>query len=165
MSGFPAASSSCASSATTACSTVADRPQWRTISGGSRSYVEPLTPPLRRPASAPATRSQRIERGADGVRVAHAGGPARDFDQVVLACHSDQALALLADPPAEDARSWAPSVPATTTWCCTPTPALLPRRRRAWSSWNYRLRPGGDELPVYLRHEPPAAPGRRTPSA
>src|SRR3954463_12578977 len=74
-----------------------DRPRWRTVAGGSRSYVEAITAPwrdrirLRAPV-------RSIERLDDGVRVAADGCESEEFDQVVIAAHSDQALAMLADP-------------------------------------------------------------------
>ncbi len=73
-----------------------DRPRWRTITGGSRSYVEALTRPWRERLrlSAPVT---EVTRHADHVAVSSRGGEPERFDAVVLATHSDQALALLAD--------------------------------------------------------------------
>src|SRR3954452_13648992 len=74
-----------------------DRPRWRTVQGGSRSYVEAITAPwrdrirLRAPV-------RSIERLDDGVRIAADGCETERFDEVVIAAHSDQALAMLADP-------------------------------------------------------------------
>ncbi|MFM7785779.1 MAG: NAD(P)/FAD-dependent oxidoreductase, partial [Gammaproteobacteria bacterium] len=78
-----------------------DRPQWHTLIGGSRSYLEPLTRPLAANIRC-STAVRRVTRDADGVSLAGDEGLIGRFDQVVLACHSDQALAMLADPtPAE----------------------------------------------------------------
>ncbi|HEY3492816.1 MAG TPA: FAD-dependent oxidoreductase, partial [Solirubrobacterales bacterium] len=74
-----------------------NRPHWRTVSGGSRSYVEAIVAPWRdRVRTGAAVR--RIERLPDGVRVLAEGCESEEFDRVVIATHSDQALAMLADP-------------------------------------------------------------------
>ena len=114
------------------------RPRWRTVTGGSARYVEALTAPfadrirLRTPVCA-------IERFADRVEVTPAGGEPEAFDEVVIAAHADQALALLADPtPAE--REILGAFPYQANEAVLHTDRrLLPRRRRAWASWNYHL--------------------------
>jgi predicted NAD/FAD-binding protein len=114
------------------------RPRWRTVSGGSESYVRALTQPwhhrlrLRTPV-------QAIERSPEGVTVKPHGGETEHFDEVVIATHSDQALALLADPSAREreilgALPYQPNVAVLHS-----DEHLLPRRRRAWASWNYHL--------------------------
>ncbi|MDQ6745094.1 MAG: FAD-dependent oxidoreductase [Actinomycetota bacterium] len=115
-----------------------DRPHWRTISGGSARYVEALTAPwrdrlrLRTPVHA-------IERAADHVRLTAAGAEPERFDHVVVATHSDQALGLLHDrTDAEDELLRA--IPYQQNEAVLHTDvSLLPRRRRAWASWNYHL--------------------------
>jgi predicted NAD/FAD-binding protein len=86
---------------------------------------------------------ERIERHPGHVVPKVRGRPTQQFDQVVLACHSDQALALLADPtPAErevlGAIGWQDNDVVLHT-----DASLLPRRRRAWASWNYHRDPDG----------------------
>ena len=115
-----------------------DRPGWRTIRGGSTRYVEALTASffdrirLRTPVAA-------IQRADDSVLVTLQGGGTASFDQVVLATHSDQALALLTDPSARE-REILGAVPYQTNEAVLHTDKrLLPRRRRAWASWNYHL--------------------------
>ncbi len=117
-----------------------DRPRWRTVSGGSISYVEAITAPwrdrirLRAPV-------QRIERIGSGVRIEAEGCESEDFDQVVIATHSDQALALLADP-SEAEHEILGAIPYQRNEAVLHTDtALLPRRRAAWSSWNFHLTP------------------------
>ena len=116
------------------------RPRWRTIAGGSRRYVRALTDPLgdRLRLRAPVS---RIERDDDGVRVTVAGQgsePER-FDHVVVAAHSDQALGMLADP-SDAERELLGAIPYQLNRAVLHTDAsLLPRRRRAWASWNYHL--------------------------
>jgi uncharacterized protein len=114
------------------------RPRWRTVTGGSHRYVEALTRPWRdrMRLNTPVRAIRRLE---DRVEVTCAGGMHEEFDAVVLAVHADQALALLADPsPREhDLLSAFPYQPNEAV-LHTDT-ALLPRRRRAWASWNYHL--------------------------
>jgi predicted NAD/FAD-binding protein len=114
--------------------TVDRRPQWRVVTGGSRRYVEALTAPFRDRIRL-RTPVRRVVRLADGVLVN--GEP---FDRVVLACHSDQALAVLVDPsPREREILGALPYQANDVLLHTDT-SILPRRRRAWGSWNYRVR-------------------------
>jgi uncharacterized protein len=117
-----------------------DRPQWRTIVGGSRSYVDAVVRPWR-DRLRPATPVSAVRRFDDHVTVTPRGGAAERFDEVVLACHSDQALALLADASAREheilgAIAYQPNEAVLHT-----DARLLPRRRRAWASWNYHLLP------------------------
>ncbi len=114
-----------------------DRPSWRTITGGSIEYLRKLTAPLadRIRLSTPV---RAIRRAADRVEIV-TDGPAERFDQVVLATHSDQALALLADPaPEEREILGAMRYQPNETTLHTDT-SVLPRTRRAWASWNYHV--------------------------
>ncbi|HET9593648.1 MAG TPA: FAD-dependent oxidoreductase, partial [Solirubrobacterales bacterium] len=115
-----------------------DRPKWRTVSGGSRSYVEAIVAPWRDRVRTGAP-VRRIERVPDGVRIEADGCESEEFDQVVVAAHSDQALALLGDPtPAE--REILGAIPYQRNEAVLHTDAsLMPRRRAAWSSWNFHL--------------------------
>ena len=121
---------------------VNDRPQWYTLVGGSRSYIPLLTAPYASRIRL-ATPVRGIRRLRDGVEVRSQLGVER-FDEVVLACHADQALALLEDPsPAE--REILGALPYQDNEVVLHTDTrLLPRRPRAWASWNYRL-DGRDE--------------------
>jgi predicted NAD/FAD-binding protein len=119
---------------------LSDRPRWRTVSGGSISYVEAIAAPWRDRVRLRAP-VRRIERLADGVRIEAEGCESEDFDQVVIATHSDQALALLADPSAAE-REILGAIPYQRNEAVLHTDAsLLPRRRAAWSSWNFHLTP------------------------
>lgn len=127
--------------------TVFDQPQWRVIVGGSRSYVAPLVAPFRdrirldSPAKA-------IRRLPDRVEVASRAGT-EEFDEVVLATHSDEALALLEDP-SDDERAILSAIPFQENEAVLHTDtSLLPDARRAWAAWNYRiLRDGAERVPV-----------------
>lgn len=115
-----------------------DRPRWRTVCGGSRSYVEAIAAPWRERLRLAAP-VRRIERLADRVRIEAEGCESEEFDQVVIATHSDQALALLGDPsPAE--REVLGAIPYQDNEAVLHTdPSLMPRRRPIWSSWNFHL--------------------------
>jgi len=115
-----------------------DRPQWRTVSGGSRSYVEAIVAPWRDRVRTGAP-VRRIERGPDGVRIEAEGCETEAFDQVVIATHSDQALEMLGDP-SEAERELLGAIPYQRNEAVLHTDAsLMPRRRAAWSSWNFHL--------------------------
>ena len=116
---------------------VSDRPQWYVIEGGSSAYVEPLTRDFLQHirSNCPV---QRIERDVSGVTVHSAAGSER-FDKVVLACHSDQALALLAKPSEAEQQILGALPYAENDVVLHTDTRLLPRRPLAWASWNYRL--------------------------
>jgi predicted NAD/FAD-binding protein len=118
-----------------------DRPRWRTVSGGSSSYVRAISEPWRDRVRLGAP-VRRIERLPDGVRIEAEGCESEEFEQVVLATHSDQALALLADP-SEPEREILGAIPYQRNEAVLHTDtSLLPRRRAAWSSWNFHLTEG-----------------------
>jgi len=117
---------------------VNDRPQWRVIKGGSRSYIGPLTAPF---ASRIRTNSpvHRVERDDFGVDLLLDDGHRARFDAVVFACHSDQALALLAAPTREE-REVLGAIPYQPNLAVLHTDErLLPTRRHAWAAWNYHI--------------------------
>ena len=115
--------------------------KWQVIQGGSRNYVEPLTRPFRDRVrlNSPV---EWVKRDAGGVEVKALGMEIEQFDRVVIATHSDQALGLLADP-SEQEREILGAFPYQHNSTVLHTDAsLLPRRRAAWASWNYYLPPG-----------------------
>jgi predicted NAD/FAD-binding protein len=117
---------------------VDDRPQWRVIRGGSRSYVEPLTAPFRERIHLN-TPVVRIVRDEQGVTLQTATGSEARFDAVVLACHSDQALAMH-DKPTHVEREILGAIPYQENETILHTDAaVLPRARRAWAAWNYHI--------------------------
>jgi uncharacterized protein len=129
---------------------VSDRPQWRTIQGGSRRYVERLIAPFREKVRLN-TPVRGVTRHADHVDV-HLDQGTQRFDALFLACHSDQALALLADPtPAE--REVLSAIPYQANQAVLHTDtSLLPKRRLAWAAWNY-LMPDGPGGRVRLTYD------------
>src|SRR3954451_11577504 len=114
----------------------AERPQWRTVAGGSRTYVDAITRPLRLRTDAPVTSIARFE---DRVEVQVGDATPEAYDEVVLATHSDQALCMLADANDREHEILG-AIPYQPNEAVLHTDrALLPRRRRAWASWNYHL--------------------------
>ncbi len=111
-------------------------PGWRYVVGGSRTYVEALTAPFRdriRTSTAVAS----IGRTPAGVEVELDDGSREWFDEAVVACHSDQALRMLADPSIEEAEILS-AIPYQENEVVLHTDAsLLPRRRSAWAAWNF----------------------------
>jgi len=120
-----------------------DRPVWRTVTGGSRSYVRVLADAI--PAVVKGCEGLAVRRAADSVEILDRAGHSRRFDQVVVATHADQAVKLLADPdPAENALLG--SFKYIDNAAVLHSDArLMPRRRRVWSSWNYMTACDGDE--------------------
>jgi predicted NAD/FAD-binding protein len=115
-----------------------DRPRWRTITGGSARYVDALVAPWRHSLRLE-TPVQAIHRHDDHVLVKPAGGEPERFDEVIVAAHSDQALAMLADATDRE-HELLGAIPYQPNEAVLHTdPSLLPRRRRAWASWNYHL--------------------------
>jgi predicted NAD/FAD-binding protein len=115
-----------------------NRPQWRVVRGGSARYVERLVAPMHEHLHLGCP-VRRVRRGPRGVELLVGDGVRHAFDAVVFATHGDQALALLEDPtPAErdvlGAIRYQPNDVVLHT-----DASLLPRRRRAWASWNYHL--------------------------
>ncbi len=122
---------------------VNNRPQWCVIEGGSSRYIEPLTASFREHIRLDCP-VQRVERDEAGVLIHSAAGSER-FDKVVFACHSDQALQLLASPSRAE-REILQALPYADNDVVLHTDTrLLPRRRLAWASWNYRLDASGDK--------------------
>jgi predicted NAD/FAD-binding protein len=120
-----------------------DRPLWRTVTGGSARYVERLTAPFRDRIRVN-TPVEWIRRQPGSVFLKAQGIEAQRYDAVFLACHSDQALQLLADPtPAE--REVLGAIPYQRNEAILHTDArLMPRRRLAWACWNYHSLPERD---------------------
>jgi predicted NAD/FAD-binding protein len=110
------------------------RPQWRVVVGGSNAYVRAMRRAWRVDVRTGAP-VERVRRDAEGVEVFAAGSVDR-FDQIVLACHSDDALALLADANASE-REVLGAIPYQCNDVVLHTDAsLLPRNRKAWAAWN-----------------------------
>jgi predicted NAD/FAD-binding protein len=120
---------------------VSNRPQWHTVAGGARHYVDKIVAGVAdKRLNCPV---QQIRRDADGVSVTSAGQTER-FDKVVIATHSDQALALLADASAQE-RVTLGAIGYQANRAVLHTDAsVLPRHKRAWAAWNYQRAPHAD---------------------
>ncbi|TYO90449.1 NAD(P)/FAD-dependent oxidoreductase [Oceanicella actignis] len=129
---------------------VSGQHQWWTVAGGSISYVERLAADLRRRGvdlriGAPVA---AVLRGEGGVRVRAAGAEPERFDEVVFACHADVALRLLADAAPEERAALSAVRFQDNRAVLHADAALMPRRRKAWSAWNYVSGRGGGDAGV-----------------
>lgn len=122
---------------------VGNRPIWRTVRGGSRRYLQALLADahLETVTNAGIT---GVRRDPGGVDIGFADGSRRRFDQVVMACHADEALALLEDRSAAEAGLLANFRYVTNHAVLHTDTSFMPRRQHLWSSWNY-LRSGAGE--------------------
>jgi len=117
---------------------VANRPQWWTVSGGARHYVDKITAQIHdKRLNTPV---QAVVRDADGVDIVTEGRSER-FDKVVLATHSDQSLALLAEPSQQE-RQVLSAIRYQPNRAVLHTDAsVLPANKLAWAAWNYERAP------------------------
>jgi predicted NAD/FAD-binding protein len=130
---------------------VADRPQWWTVAGGARHYVDKIVAGI--DDKRLDTPVLAIRRDASGVRVRTAGGW-ESFDKLVLATHSDQALALLGDGASPEEREVLGAIRYQPNRAVLHTDAsVLPHNKLAWAAWNYeRAADAGDEPSVCLHY-------------
>ncbi|MTH96684.1 NAD(P)/FAD-dependent oxidoreductase [Roseibium sp. RKSG952] len=153
-----------------------DRPTWRTVSGGSRTYVNRLIAPLAGNIRL-GTPVTQIRRFPDHVRVTDSSGHSDSFDQVILASHTDQSLAMLGDPTPQERDILGNMRYRPNTVYLHRDESLMPKRKRVWSSWNYmstlETDAGGDvtvsywmnrlqnldhSKPLFVTLNPPSAP-------
>lgn len=119
--------------------TVTDQPQWYTIVGGSKSYLAPLTHPFQHKIFTRCAVTS-VKRTGTGVILNTSRFSEQEFDEVIFACHSDQALRLLVDPSTAE-NDILSAIPYTQNSVVLHSDtALLPQSVRAWASWNYLLR-------------------------
>jgi predicted NAD/FAD-binding protein len=117
------------------------RPRWHTVEGGSWSYVRALTEPIRDRIRTDSP-VERVLRHDDRVEVTVRGEMPESFDHVVIAAHSDQALAMLGDPEPVEAELLGAIAYQPNHAVLHTDETVMPARRAAWASWNYRA--GGD---------------------
>ncbi|RYF35581.1 MAG: NAD/FAD-binding protein [Comamonadaceae bacterium] len=121
---------------------IANRPQWRTVAGGSRHYVRKITAGIvDKRLSTPV---RRVTRTANGVLVSTDAAIER-FDHVVLATHSDQTLAMLADADAAEAAALGAIRYQPNHAVLHTDASVLPQRRAAWAAWNYERAAADDQ--------------------
>jgi len=124
---------------------IANRPQWYVIEGGSRSYIDGLTRSIKDIRLG--TPVQRVTRHASHVEITSATGT-EVFDEVIFACHSDQALALLNDPSPQESKVLGAMKYRANDVVLHTDKTLLPKRKNAYASWNYCIDPQVDTLPT-----------------
>jgi hypothetical protein len=154
-----------------------DRPVWRTVAGGSRSYVEKMMSGFRDQVRLGCAVTS-IERTPHGVIVHDSHGNHDSYDHAVIAAHSDQALAMLSDADARERAILGAIGYSPNTVYLHRDPRLMPKRRRAWASWNFlrcqrqgrtendvavtywmnRLQGIADDKPLFVSLNPPFAP-------
>ncbi|MBU1377427.1 MAG: FAD-dependent oxidoreductase [Alphaproteobacteria bacterium] len=115
---------------------IVGRGLWRTVDGGSRAYVSKLVAAFQGEARKGA-RVAGVRRDANGVELRLASGSRERFDQVVMATHGDTALGLLDDPSAEETRLLGAFKYSRNMIALHTDTVLMPKRRRAWTSWNH----------------------------
>ena len=154
---------------------IADRPVWRTVTGGSRSYVSRLVKPFADRIRLD-TAIRKVERFDGGVAVTDSKGRTERYDHIVMATHADQALAALADASDRERELLGPFRYSRNLAVLHTDDSFMPKRRAVWSSWNYigvRNARGGDvcvtywmnrlqnissERPLFVTLNPPSPP-------
>lgn len=115
-----------------------DRPTWRVIKGGSREYVRKLVRGHRDRIRLNSPVYQ-VSRSATGVQIRSAGSEVETFDAVFFACHSDQALAMIANPTAVEADVLGAMRFQANEAILHTDASLMPKRRKVWAAWNYHV--------------------------
>lgn len=118
---------------------VADRPQWSVIKGGSRQYVRALLERLQPEQIKLNSPVQWVSRTPEGVTLQFVDGRIEHFDQVVFACHSDQALTLLKDATEKERQVLGGIAYQNNEVILHTDERILPKRKAAWAAWNYHL--------------------------
>ncbi len=127
---------------------LSDRPIWRTVAGGSRSYVSRLCAPFKQSMRL-SSGVTAIRRDAQGVLIRTSDGNVERHDEVVIATHAPQALALLEDPSDSERALLGAMRTAPNRVVLHRDARLMPRRRAAWASWNYIGGPDGKLCVTY----------------
>jgi predicted NAD/FAD-binding protein len=117
---------------------IADRPQWFVIPNGSRSYLAPLCEPFKDNIVVNAE-IESITRDSGVVQLHFLDNTIQTFDEVVIACHSDQALYLLGDANKDETDILSAMTYSDNSVILHTDINLLPKRKMAWASWNYQL--------------------------
>ena len=117
---------------------IADRPQWYVVPNGSRSYLAPLCKPFKESIRLNANITG-VTRSNDKVQLHFNDAPTETFDEVVIACHSDEALSLLDDASKEEHIVLSAMPYSENSVVLHTDKNLLPKRQKAWASWNYQL--------------------------
>mgnify|MGYP000259409140 CR=1 FL=1 len=159
-------------------SQLTNRPQWRTIPGGSIGYVSKIAQSLSGKVRLN-SRIHKVIRQHDGILIEDHHGSREHFDQIVLACHADQALSLLANPTKQEKRLLSGFPYQRNQAFLHLDQSLMPKRHKVWSSWNYilegadyqsqqasvtywmnQLQPLNTDTPVMVSLNPPSPPAQ-----
>lgn len=116
--------------------TVSDHPQWYTVIGGSREYVKRLSAPFQDCIKTNAG-VQKVSRTPEGVRVEDSQGHHAFYDEVVFACHADQALAMIENPHAHERQILADFSYQPNRAVLHSDLSFMPKNKEAWASWVY----------------------------
>jgi predicted NAD/FAD-binding protein len=126
---------------------VNDRPQWRVIKGGSKNYLAPLTKNFKQNIKTNSN-IKSVVRAESNVLITMQNGERHEFDEVIFACHSDQAIRLLKDITAVEKEVLGAMRYQDNEVVLHTDKTVLPKRKNAWSSWNYWLRKNVQERAV-----------------
>lgn len=124
---------------------ITDRPQWYTIIGGSKQYIDPLTEGFKDKIRLNMPVQSVAKQGEKYVVKVTSNQQDEHFDDVIFACHSDQALAMLDAPTTEQSSILAAMPYAPNEVVLHTDTSVLPKRKLAWASWNYLLKGERDE--------------------
>jgi len=127
------------------------QPQWRTVDGGSKEYVARIAASLGDTVKTGCA-AVSVRRDKAAVQVTDTTGATTSFDHVIFACHSDEALALLADPTAGEATALGAIRYQRNDAILHADPRFMPRRQRCWASWNYNSDGKGNEPAVSVTY-------------
>jgi predicted NAD/FAD-binding protein len=131
---------------------VRNRPQWKTVVGGSFAYVKAFRQQFSGQIQLNAG-VEKVFREADGVRLQFTDSRSEQFERVVIATHADQALRLLGDPSADEKRLLSPWSYQLNHTVLHTDASLLPKQKSAWAAWNFsRTAQDSDTQPVYVSY-------------
>jgi uncharacterized protein len=116
--------------------TLSDQPQWYTVVGGSKEYVKQLISPFQNQIRL-SNGVKSVDRNENGVAVTDTQGKTEIFDQVIFACHADQALAMLKNPSADESRILGSFRYQSNRMVLHSDTSFMPKRSGAWASWVY----------------------------
>ena len=135
----------------TVCWRYSGQPQWYTVTGGAQNYVARLCASLAGRIRT-GCGAAHVTRFADGVRVTDDSGASEKFDHVVLACHGDEALAVLGDADDAERRALGAFRYQRNEAILHKDAGVMPKRRRCWASWNYRSDGEGEDAAVSVSY-------------
>ena len=129
-----------------------NRPDWRTVVGGSHAYVKAFTHNFKGRVNLQ-TQVREVSRGSSGVTLTLGGGETLSFDQVVIATHADQALRLLKEPSSIEQRLLGPWRYQSNRTVLHTDSSLLPAQKQAWAAWNFTRDAGSAcDRPVFVTY-------------